>query len=581
MNKQILLLTGIAILLLTIPFARATSPPIGTWNVYYYSDHCGGTSWSPTVKDGGGFAANAPPNDNNDPQITAPGTVYVRIVVTGGAADAEVTYRLDGGNSPFPDPVTFSLDSSGNADECIQVDVTVAMANAVEGPSCTVPQQIWVTDDGSGNLDHLILLGSDNGNGCGGGENFPQPPTVTKDATGSYTTTYTWTIQKDVDKTLVKQVGGTATFTYTITVTHDPGTDSDVKVTGTIDVINPNLGSITGDVTDKLSDGTTCTVTGGSGATLATGDNYFDYECDLSAVPTSQLDNTATVTWDEQPLSSGGTLAAGSASYTFQDITFTQTLVDDCISVDDSYAGHLGDVCVGGDNPATFNYQLTVNVPQWDCVSYDNTATYTTDDTGATDSASQTVTVCGPVQTGALTMGFWKNKNGQNIIKGAGPSTGTCSLTPWLRNYAPFEDLSPTATCSVVASYVNTVVTAASAGGSSMNAMLKAQMLATALDVYFSDTALGGNKIGAPGPIGSVEIDLTKICKNIPTCTVYEDVSPAFGGASSLTVQEMLTYAASQSTSGGSTWYGNVKATQELAKDAFDAINNQVAFGVV
>jgi hypothetical protein len=39
----------------------------------------------------------------------------------------------------------------------------------------------------------------------------------------------------------------------------------------------------------------------------------------------------------------------------------------------------------------------------------------------------------------------------------------------------------------------------------------------------------------------------------------------------------MLTYAASQSNAGGSTWYGNVKATQQLAKDAFDSINNQAA----
>ena len=40
----------------------------------------------------------------------------------------------------------------------------------------------------------------------------------------------------------------------------------------------------------------------------------------------------------------------------------------------------------------------------------------------------------------------------------------------------------------------------------------------------------------------------------------------------------MLAYAASQSNVGGSVWYGNVKATQELAKNGFDAINNQVAF---
>ena len=130
------------------------------------------------------------------------------------------------------------------------------------------------------------------------------------------------------------------------------------------------------------------------------------------------------------------------------------------------------------------------------------------------------------------------------------------------------------------------IIKAANASGSSMNAMLKAQMLATALDVYFSTPGLGGNKIGAPAPIGGVTIDLTMICKmsdsnsGTGTCNgSYYNVSAAFGGAPSLTVSQMLTYTASQSNVGGTTWYGNVKATQELAKNAFDAINNQVAFG--
>jgi len=115
-------------------------------------------------------------------------------------------------------------------------------------------------------------------------------------------------------------------------------------------------------------------------------------------------------------------------------------------------------------------------------------------------------------------------------------------------------------------------------GGSTCNAMLKAQMLATALDVYFSDPALGGNKLNATVPIGAVTIDLKHVCVDIPTCSSFVDVSSAFGGAASMTVSQMLAYAASQSNVGGSTWYGNVKATQVLAKDAFDAINNQVAF---
>ncbi len=80
-------------------------------------------------------------------------------------------------------------------------------------------------------------------------------------------------------------------------------------------------------------------------------------------------------------------------------------------------------------------------------------------------------------------------------------------------------------------------------------------------------------------------MDLTKICKMIDNtngtamCSgTYENVSNAFGGAKSLTVSQMQSYAAGQSNAGGSLWYGNIKSTQQLAKDAFDAINNQAAF---
>jgi hypothetical protein len=61
-------------------------------------------------------------------------------------------------------------------------------------------------------------------------------------------------------------------------------------------------------------------------------------------------------------------------------------------------------------------------------------------------------------------------------------------------------------------------------------------------------------------------------------CTTLEDDHSVFGGTPR-TVQQMLTYAAGQSNSDGSTWYGRNKANQVKAKDAFDAINNQAAFG--
>jgi hypothetical protein len=97
-------------------------------------------------------------------------------------------------------------------------------------------------------------------------------------------------------------------------------------------------------------------------------------------------------------------------------------------------------------------------------------------------------------------------------------------------------------------------------------------MLATALSAYS----------GFNATLGSVTVDLTYICSDL-TCTSHEDVSTQFGqsaGSGCLSISAMLTYAASQSTTGnGSIWYGNQKfPTQEFAKDAFDAINNAKAY---
>ena len=52
-------------------------------------------------------------------------------------------------------------------------------------------------------------------------------------------------------------------------------------------------------------------------------------------------------------------------------------------------------------------------------------------------------------------------------------------------------------------------------------------------------------------------------------------MSAAFGGATQLTVNQAIAYASSQSNVGGGSWYGQVKTTQELAKNLFDAINNE------
>ena len=114
-------------------------------------------------------------------------------------------------------------------------------------------------------------------------------------------------------------------------------------------------------------------------------------------------------------------------------------------------------------------------------------------------------------QTGALTMGYWKNRSGQAIVAGGSSTGGVCNSGTWMRTYAPFHDLSGTAMQS--GAYVRFQCDrGVECVGDSMNAMLKGQMLATSLDAFFSDPALGGNRISAPAPIGGVDVDVSNIC---------------------------------------------------------------------
>jgi len=402
--------------------------------------------------------------------------------------------------------------------------------------------------------------------------------TVKKDATPSFSRRYNWSIGKVVNKTILDP-GGTAN--YTVTAAETGFADSGWQVNGTITVHNPNNWesvTLTG-VTDATDNGGTCTLTGGTTPTITPGsDATLTYTCTYSSAPSpASGTNTATASWDKSAAFTPDGSASGNASFAFTTPTAT---VNKTITVTDSMAGALGTATATDTTPYTtksFTYSKTFTPPASGCVTVNNTATIV--ETGQTASAS--VKNC---NTGALTMGFWQNKNGQAIITGGASTSGVCNSGTWLRAYAPFQDLTATATCAQVATYVANVIKAASASGTSMNPMLKGQMLATSLDVYFSDPALGGNKINALAPVGGVTIDLTHVCKMIDsssgtgTCSgTYENASSAFGGAASLTVNQMLAYAAGKSNAGGSTWYANVKATQQLAKDAFDAINNQVA----
>ncbi len=461
-------------------------------------------------------------------------------------------------SDPSPTTFTYSKSFSGTAGTCTSYDNTATFTTNTTGTT------------GSASKTVTLCVGAD--------------LTVSKTAVPAFTRTYNWSIDKSVDKTVVKQIGGSATFNYTVNAAQTGFTDSGWAASGQITVSNPNdWEAITADVSDPIDNGGTCSVTGSTEVTVPAGSSVVrDYTCSYAAAPSpSSGTNTATATWNAAAAFTTNGSAQGTASASFGTPSST---VNKTVTITDTYKGTLGTLTATNAAPfasGTFHYSRTIAIPATDCLTYGNTATIT--ETG--QYASQSVKVCGPAKTGALTMGYWQNKNRQAIIVGQA-KTGVCPSATWLRQYAPFQDLSATATCAQVGTYVTNVIKAANASGAAMNAMLKAQMLSTALDVYFSSSALGGNKISAPAPIGGVAIDLTQICKMIDGSTgtatcggAYENSSAAFGWATSLTVSQMLAYAATQSIAGGSTWYANVKAIQGLAKDAFDAINNAVAFG--
>jgi hypothetical protein len=479
---------------------------------------------------------------------------------------------------------TFDNGSPTNLGSVTATDTTpYASATYTYSHTVAAPGGTCATHDNTAAITETNQTADKSVRVCGGSD-----LAVSKTALTAFLRTYNWTISKAVDKTLVEQFGGTATFNYTVKAGETGFADSGWQVSGTITVTNPNdWEDITATaITDTIDNGGTCMVTGGTGVSIPkSGNKQLPYTCTYASAPGSGTTNTATATWNKSAYFTADGSATGTAPYAFTAPTST---ANKSITVTDTFNGGtpvtLGTLTATDATPyasATYTYPHTLNVPASACVFYPNTAGIT--ETGQT--AGQRVEVCGPANTGALTMGFWQNKNGQAIITGGASTGGICNSGIWLRQFAEFQDLSATAKCAAVATYVTNVIKAANASGTSMNAMLKAQDLATSLDVYFSDPALGGNQISATGAIGGVRIDLTKVCAmadgsgGTANCSgKFENASGAFGGATALTVWQMLAYAASQSNVGGTVWYANLKATQQLAKDAFDAINNGVAF---
>ena len=530
----------------------------------------------------------------------APDTLlYFKVTEPGN--DAVAPEKLLGVPDPASNVVT---NAAGDLDDCVQLWAQVRYPDD--------SQQGYDDTENNGN-EYKVYVSTDEGFDPAKTDNFkveacsddcdPTPASAlsaSKDATSSFDRTFAWSAAKSANKTYVQQVGGTVNVTYSVVASVTGSTDSNYAVSGNVTVTNPNAVDVTGvTISDDVAG---CSITGqATGLTIQPGSTPFGYSCTFGG--TSVTSNTATVSWPAQLLESHP-LAAGSAqtpAATWDWTTTVPTYLDECVTLTDSMVvGSLGTACVGDPLPKTFTYSKALAVPAHGCLAYPNTATLTTNDSATTATSSASVTVCGPVASGAHTIGFWKTTNGQGLIGTYCAPAGGTSLATYLSGLGggsgPFAGAAGK-NCSQLKTYVTGILSGASA--TDMNVMLKAQMLATALDVYFSTlgyTTTTISKVKPPSTFGfsptgmSFAMDTRAVCPMVDNTTagtasclgstpstnaVLSGVLPSAG----MTPQAILSFAATTpSPYSSGVWYGGNRTKQNVLKNVFDQINNQLAF---
>ena len=264
---------------------------------------------------------------------------------------------------------------------------------------------------------------------------------VEKTAATSMSGSYAWEIDKTADETeILISPGQSYAIDYAVEV-DAVFTAGDYAVGGTITISNPSPDSAAtlADVSDviTLQDAEDIIVSVDCGeATTVPADGSIECTYTAELPDGEERLNTATATlqnvsYNKEGVAtnSGTTDFSGNASVSFDDASMSTT--DACISVDDDlYDGIVTDdpdtgeqelmYCADQGLPKIFTYSVTIGpFDEAECGPKDavvNTATFTTDDTGATGSDSYEIPleVACPPPTGdgcTLTQGYWKTHN--------------------------------------------------------------------------------------------------------------------------------------------------------------------------
>jgi hypothetical protein len=244
--------------------------------------------------------------------------------------------------------------------------------------------------------------------------------TVTKDARTALDRDWEWTIVKTADQQVLTLTPGQQFLVNYQVDLSAASADSNWSAHGTIQVHNPHptRAAVLLGVADVVGGGIDALVNCGVGFpyALAPGaDLSCTYTVDLPSAATRT--NTATATRqafaygpDGSGTPAGTTSASGTAMVDFSNASVSS--FDECVDVTDSLQGALGTVCAAN-APKSLTYSRWVGpfASPGECGdrNVNNTAAFTTNDTGATGDDSWTVLVHVVCQQGCtLTPGYWK-----------------------------------------------------------------------------------------------------------------------------------------------------------------------------
>lgn len=222
------------------------------------------------------------------------------------------------------------------------------------------------------------------------------PLGVALTADGSFDRDDLWTITKDVDQTsITAQDGSTVTFHYTVTATPNGSADSNYALGGSVTVSNPNdWEAVATDVvvTTDVDPGATCSVTGGTAASVPAGGSVvLPYSCSFTGTPALTGSVVATATWDKDAAATSAGASSATTAATLvkaNEAHSTVTVVDD--KTDPAHPVTLG-TATWADGPAVFTYGVDKATAGAACTTYTNVASIV--ETGQT--ASQDVQACG------------------------------------------------------------------------------------------------------------------------------------------------------------------------------------------